>query len=162
MPRRLLALYNLFTAAAFVLLAGRVLPTAATATPARVLLAALLLLACGAGFAAFTAWRGSKVGPWLTILYQALQLPQLASSSLTYLVSLPFGIVGGLTPAMGLHWHATWHPGLEITPDGYQSSPWFGVNLWALGGVVLAVSVLRHRSAVDDLSPNGTPAVSHS
>ncbi len=143
MPRRLLAAHNLLTSAGLLYLVGRVLRGAPTSPGARILSAVLLALALVGLVAAIGVWRGSRPGAWLTLALQCLQLPQLATGPLTYLVTLPFAAVVGCTASAGLHWHTAWRPGLEITPNGYQSVPWIGLNLWALLAVGLAAATLR-------------------
>lgn len=147
MPRRLLAVHNFLTAAALLYLVGRLLHGAPGSSSARALSAVLLALALAGLAAAIGTWRGARVAAWLTLALQCLQLPQLATGPLTYLVTLPFAVIVGCTASPGLHWHTAWRPGLEITRDGYQSAPWIGINLWALLAVGLATAMLRRRAS---------------
>jgi hypothetical protein len=143
---RLVAVLDALSAVAALALAARIIAKVGISVPAVALCAVLALFAAVCAVAAAGMWRATRVGALLTLLVQGLQLPQLETSPLTYLVHLSLAAVLGLGRDLHLHWSLAWRPRINITPDSGADSPWVGVNLIALVAVLVAAGTLRAKN----------------
>lgn len=107
------------------------------------LAAALAVLAGLALLAGVALWRGKAAGAVLTLALQAVHLVYLETASLTIAISLPIAVVLGFDPSLRPHTWMAWKPGIAITVDSLDQSPWLGLNLLALFSAVVAALELR-------------------
>ncbi len=140
---RLAALLQALFALSCALLIARVVGGGVTSGPVLALVAALLALGLVAGWSAVLLWRGHRAGAVVTIAMQALLLPRLITTPLTWVLSMPLTAAVGLGPGgvpVGKLW---WRPAISLTLDSNMGTTWVGVNLVALLAIVGAAQVLR-------------------
>jgi hypothetical protein len=109
--------------------------------------------------AGIALWRGRTWGAVVSLAWQLLQVPHLATAPLTYYVALPASVAAGLGLDGRPHGTVIPLPGLEITPDDFAPDPWVGLNVVALAAVVVLLLALRRgrRAPRDAAARAATP-----